>query len=234
MSNFDPAPFLQVGRETTELADHIRTMWPVKGAGSPLAGKPDHDTAGILHPLAGFLKCRLEGLPEIGQVSEKPGVTMRYLTSRDNALLVATKRLRTAFAEICRAMGLSDFWNGKDWHPSRVKPVDPKMLDTLEWAANSIIGLLQQTANDANGVSPLDNVLAVLTPKQGRIWKHLRQKKMATYQELKDIQGAWQASPTDDAVSKALTRMKESIERANLQGIGYITISEAKKLVTLT
>jgi hypothetical protein len=88
-------------------------------------------------------------------------------------------------------------------------------------------------AGPAAGPSLEDRAAALLTPNQAAIWRHLWREKAATYDSLLRVPGAWRDVPSDEAVEKALKRLKEKLEAANLP-VGYITISPVKRLVTIT
>jgi hypothetical protein len=78
----------------------------------------------------------------------------------------------------------------------------------------------------------LEQVLAVLTPKQGRIMSFLWKKKTANYDTLKEIPRAWRDVPSDEAITTALKRIRTRLNQNNLWAV-TLTISEEGRRVTL-
>jgi hypothetical protein len=78
----------------------------------------------------------------------------------------------------------------------------------------------------------LEQVLAVLTVKQGRIMSYLWDRKTASYETLRTIPDAWQGGPTDEAITAQLKRIRTRLDENNLSVVS-LTISEAGQRVTL-
>lgn len=94
---------------------------------------------------------------------------------------------------------------------------------------------IQQAGKTVAPPSLLEQALAVLTPQQGAIMKHLWEKGTATFAALTLIPGAFQdqgVNPSDDAIEKKVKDIRKRLDTANLM-VGDITISTAKKRVTL-
>ena len=102
-------------------------------------------------------------------------------------------------------------------------------LAAYEWREEQ---LKMKRGEPAEEVPLLDRVQSVLTPNQGHIMKYLLKKKTASYHVLKTIPDGWRDEPSDEAITKQLKEMKGRLEEANLP-VGYITISVAKRRVTL-
>jgi hypothetical protein len=94
--------------------------------------------------------------------------------------------------------------------------------------------LLKVRLPEPGAVALLEQALSVLTPDQGHIFKHIWDKKTASYDALLQIPGAFSSGGvTDEAVTKKLQDMKRRLEEQNLP-VGYITISRAKRRITTT
>jgi hypothetical protein len=108
-----------------------------------------------------------------------------------------------------------------DWGP---------WLDSLEdWWADAEA----QLSPDDDQVPLLERVLAVLTPNQVRIMKHLWKQKTASYKTLKEIPGAFRVGVTEVAITKQLKAMRTRLEQNGILNV-YIKVSDAAERVNLT
>jgi hypothetical protein len=97
----------------------------------------------------------------------------------------------------------------------------------------SSAGAQRQPRPEPDEASLVDRAVAVLTPNQAIIFRHLWRVKTAGYAALKDVPGAWRPGmPSDEAVEKQMKRIKLRLEESRLP-VGYITISPVKRTVTI-
>jgi hypothetical protein len=129
-----------------------------------------------------------------------------------------------------------------------IEPFPQEILEQLEKSGQELLDALTEhdamlpagaaatggnTGEGSGKNAPLlERLCAILTPNQGRIFEHLWEKGTASFDTLSTLPGAFQPHPTDDAIIKQLKALKNRMEQANLP-IGYLTISTAKKRVTL-
>jgi hypothetical protein len=74
-----------------------------------------------------------------------------------------------------------------------------------------------QDAVKQDRVPLLDEVLSVLTAKQGRIMSYLWNKRSASYDTLRTIPKAWNGdNPSDEAITIAIKRIRTRLDKANL------------------
>lgn len=78
----------------------------------------------------------------------------------------------------------------------------------------------------------IERVLAVLTPKQGRIMEYLWDRRTAGYAALETIPEAWRDVPSHEAITKQLKAIRTRLDSNNLSVVS-IVVSEASKRVNL-